>query len=116
MELVTNSFSDQLFVHLACSGVEPILILIAAVNVDGLSFQLDLVFSSKVEWIVLFPMRDVNWIAEHRTEQLSERPGVLEVSVELAWRLGDQRRALRADGPEQFRVCKCDAQRAVAAH
>ena len=65
MELVTNPFGGQLFVHSACAGVEAIFILIAAVDVDGLSLQLDLVFSSKVEGIVLFPMRDVNRIAEH---------------------------------------------------
>jgi|SRR6476469_389167 len=96
MELVSDSFGSQLFVHLVCAGVETILVLIAAVDVDGLSSQLDLVFSSKVEGIVLFPTRNINWIAEHRTQQLSEWPSVLEVGVELGGRLGDQRRALRA--------------------
>src|SRR5215470_4952062 len=116
MELVMDSFSGQLFVHLACPGVETILILITAVDVDGSSLQLDLVFSSKVEGVVLLPMRDINRIAENQTEQVSKRSGVLEIGIQLCRCLRDQSWTLSAHRTKKLRMRKRQPQCAISTH
>src|SRR5437016_2691314 len=49
MKFVPDSFDEQLLVHLNCPRREPILILIAAVDVDVLGPDLDLVLPRKFE-------------------------------------------------------------------
>ena len=65
MKFVVHTFGSQLLVQLGCSNLKSIVVLIATIDVDGLSFYLDLVLSRKLERIVLLPMRNVNRVPEY---------------------------------------------------
>ena len=84
MELVGNSFGQELFMHLLCGGCETIFILLPAINVDCLSSDLRLVLACQKKRIVLVPVRDINWIPEYISQQLGEWPSIVKVRIKFA--------------------------------
>src|SRR5256885_1215969 len=116
MELVRDLLGYQLFVHLLCGGCKSVFVLLSAINVDRLSSDLRFVFARQEKWIVLVPMRNINWIAEHTAQQFGQRSGVVKVSIQFARRFCHQRGTLRAHRSEKLGMRKGEAQRSVTPH
>src|SRR5205823_2363017 len=116
VELVRDFLGNQLFVYLLCGGCKSVFVLLSAINVDRLSSELRLVFARQEKWIVLVPMRNINWIAEHTAQQFGQRSGVVKVSIQFARRFCDQRRTLRAHRSEKLGMRKGKAQSSVTPH
>src|SRR4029077_5258740 len=97
VELVRNLLRQQLLVHLLCGRRKSIFVLLPAVEVDRLAPDLRLVLAGQLEWIVLVPMRNIDWITEYRTQELGHRSGIAQIGVKFAWWFRDQCRTLRAN-------------------
>ena len=65
MELVRDAFRGKLFMHLLRALLKPEIVLLPAVDIDGLRLDLDFVPAGQLEGIVLLPMRNVDRIAEN---------------------------------------------------
>src|SRR5450432_3438431 len=116
MKLVPHALREQLLVHSRRPVLKAKVILLPAVNVDGLRLKLDLIFPRQLERIVLLPMCNVDGIPEYPAQQPSQRPGAARVGVQLLRRFGDQRRALRTHRAEKLGMSKSKPQRTVATH
>jgi hypothetical protein len=116
MKFMPNAFREQLEVQFTRALSEAKLILLAAIEVDGLGFDGDAIFPGQFKGIIRGPVRRIDRIAENIAEQSCQRTRVSQIGVHLLGCLGNQCRTLGAHRAKQFRMCERKAQSAVSAH
>src|SRR5215469_10309552 len=116
MKFVLDALTRQLVVELGRAFGKAVFVLLAAIEVDGLTLNLAAVFPCQVKRIVGVPMRNLDGVAKHRSKQVGQPAGVFQNLVELLRSFGEERRALGAHRAKQFRAGEGDAQGAITSH
>src|SRR5262244_3909878 len=96
MKFVLDTLTRQLAVELGRAFGKAVFVLPAAIEVDGLTLNLTAVFTCKVKRVIGVPMRNLDGIAKHRSQQVCQPAGVFQILVELLGSFGDERGALSA--------------------
>src|SRR5215469_761880 len=116
MKFVLDARARQLVIEFGGALAKAVFVLLAAIEVDGLTLNLGAVFTNQIKRIIGAPVRNLDGVAEHRSKQVSQRACVFQMLVDLRRRFGDQRRALGAYRAKQVRAGECEAQRAITTH
>src|SRR5437899_11857667 len=106
MLYVTRS---QQLVHLACSSIESVIVVVAAIKINLQALQVR--GSSKDKRRVLLPEALIQWRTK-RSSQKSAKPSPRR----SAWKFFHQRRHMRAHGNKHPGILEGKTQRSVASH
>ena len=97
MKFVPHALRLQLLVHLRGALLETEIVLLAAIDIDRLRLDLDLIFPRQGKGMVLLPVRNVDGVSEYGGQELRQLARSAQIGIELARRFGDERSALHAD-------------------
>src|ERR1700677_4016977 len=79
----------QLRMQRGCALFEAVVIVLAAVEINGDLMQASRVVPGKKKWVVFVPMLTVNRISENGCQYLAQLRSRLHRDVEFVWRIGD---------------------------
>lgn len=115
-KVVLNAFGIKFAVQSLGPDLEIVLVIASAIEVNGQLADGETICSGEQERIVLIPMRDVDWIAEHGGEDPGKRCAGAHSGVEFLRRRGHKSGTFRAHGRKFFRIGECETECAIAPH
>src|ERR1700756_5264720 len=98
MILVFDACSHQFVVELSRSFFKTVVIVLAAVEIDGEPAQVGRILLRQKKWTVCAPVSSIDRGPKNRAQHTSQRRARLFGGIQLLWRLSDKRSALSADG------------------
>src|SRR5712675_702305 len=113
---VLHIFLLQLLMERSSAFLKAVIIILAAVEINGQASKGFLVSFSQIERTIVLPMLNSDGIAENRGQHLSQRSARAGRCVEFLRGFSDQRRALSADRRKHFWMREGETQRTIAAH
>ena len=116
MVLVLHAQFLQLFMQGGGAFFETVVVILAAVEIDGEFLQFGCVLPCEQKRVVGVPMRNIDRISEDIRQHFSQRRAGAGREIEFLGRLRNQRGALGADGRKHFGMAKGETQRTVSAH
>ena len=116
MIFVFHVFLLQLFVQGSGAFFKAVVVIAAAIEVNGHPPQCALIPVCQNERTIVLPMSHIDWGSEDRRQQLSERGAGAGRGVEFSRRFGDQSRTLRANCRKHFGMSEGNPQRTISAH
>ena len=116
MVLVLHAQLLQLFMQDGGSLFETVVVILAAVEIDGELLQGGGIFAREQKRVVGVPVRNIDWISEDIRQHFSQRSAGAGGEIKFAGRLGNQCGALGTDGRKHFGMAEGETQGTVSAH